>query len=91
MTKSSYYVYILKCADDSLYTGITTDLEKRLKAHNKKQGAKYTRGRTPVTLLYYEEGHDKSSALKREIQIKKLSRKQKEKLIADKDTYENKF
>lgn len=91
MTKSSYYVYILKCSDDSLYTGITTDLAQRIETHNKKQGAKYTRGRTPVTLVYYEEGHDKSSALKREIQIKKLSRKQKEKLIADKEPYENKF
>ncbi|MBP2025939.1 GIY-YIG nuclease family protein [Peptoniphilus stercorisuis] len=75
-----HYVYILKCSDDTLYTGYTNDLEKRIKTHNAKKGAKYTRGRTPVELLYFEEFEDKSSALKREIAIKKLSREKKLKL-----------
>lgn len=75
-----HYVYILKCSDDTLYTGYTNDLEKRIKTHNAKKGAKYTRGRTPVKLLYFEEFEDKSSALKREIAIKKLSREKKLKL-----------
>ncbi|MDO5028014.1 MAG: GIY-YIG nuclease family protein [Bacillota bacterium] len=76
-----YYVYILRCADGSLYTGITNDLERRLKMHNEKKASKYTRGRTPVSLVYVEEDHDKSSALKREIQIKKLTREKKDQLI----------
>lgn len=75
-----HYIYILKCSDDTLYTGYTNDLEKRIKTHNAKKGAKYTRGRTPVELLYFEEFEDKSSALKREIAIKKLSREKKLKL-----------
>ncbi len=78
---NNYYVYILKCRDNTLYTGITTDLENRLKKHNSGVGAKYTRGRTPVELMYYESGLDKSHALKREIAIKKLTRIKKEKLI----------
>ena len=78
---NNYYVYILKCRDNTLYTGITTDLENRLKKHNSGVGAKYTRGRTPVELMYYESGIDKSQALKREIAIKKLTRIKKEKLI----------
>ena len=71
------YVYILRCADDTLYTGWTTDLEKRLHAHNQKQGAKYTKARLPVELLYSETCSNKSEALKREAEIKKLSRQQK--------------
>ena len=78
---NNYYVYILKCRDNTLYTGITTDLENRLKKHNSGVGAKYTRGRTPVELMYYESCLDKSQALKREIAIKKLTRIKKEKLI----------
>lgn len=78
---NKYYVYIVKCRDNTLYTGITTDLEKRLTKHNQGTGAKYTRGRTPVELVYYEKGYTKSEALKREISIKKLTRIKKEKLI----------
>jgi predicted GIY-YIG superfamily endonuclease len=76
------HVYILRCGDGSLYTGWTNDLEKRLAAHNSGKGAKYTRGRGPVALVYLEELPDKSSAMKREAAIKKLSRPQKEALVA---------
>ena len=75
------YTYILKCADDTLYCGWTNDLEKRLKAHNEGKGAKYTRSRLPVTLVYYEEFETAQEAQKREYQIKNLSRKEKLKLI----------
>ncbi|GAB6169045.1 GIY-YIG nuclease family protein [Clostridium carnis] len=75
------YVYILKCSDDTLYTGWTNDLKKRLKVHNSGQGAKYTRARLPVELLYFEEFLDKKDAMKREYEIKKLSRKEKISLI----------
>lgn len=75
------YVYILKCSDGTLYTGYTNNLEKRLKAHNSGKGAKYTRGRRPCILVYYEELRDKSSALKREYEIKQMSREQKLNLI----------
>ena len=81
MKSSSYYVYIIICRDQTFYIGYTNDLDKRIKVHNKGLGAKYTRGRIPVKLLYYEVYDDKSKALKREIALKKLSRKQKEKLI----------
>ena len=77
-----YFVYILRCSDDTLYTGITNNLEKRIHSHNNAPtGAKYTRSRRPVTMVYSEEYEDKSAALKREIAIKKLSRTQKEALI----------
>lgn len=72
-----WYVYILRCADGTLYTGMTDDVEKRLKAHRAGKGAKYTRGRGPLELVYTEQLPDKSSALKREIAIKKLTRAQK--------------
>lgn len=75
------YVYILKCNDDTLYTGWTTDLKKRVKCHNSGKGAKYTRCRLPVKLIYFEKLNDKSSALKREYEIKKLSRNKKLLLI----------
>lgn len=78
-----YFVYILRCADGSLYTGITTDLARRIKAHNEGKGAKYTRSHRPVTLAYREVCSDKSAALKREAQIKKLPRAEKEKLIQE--------
>lgn len=77
-----WFVYILECGDKSLYTGITNDIEKRLKAHNSGKGAKFTKYRCPVVLRYYEKVKDKSSALKREIAIKKLTRQKKLNLIA---------
>lgn len=78
------YVYILECADGSLYTGWTTDLDRRLKLHNAGKGAKYTRSRCPVRLVYKEIFQDKSSALRREYEIKQLTRVQKLFLIAKK-------
>jgi len=81
-----WYLYILRCRDDSLYTGITTNVEKRLEAHNSGKGAKYTRGRGPVSLVYSEECVDHSQALKRELQIKAMPRREKLRLIgAEKD------
>lgn len=70
-------VYILLCADGTLYTGWTTDIKKRLAAHNAGRGAKYTRGRRPVTLLYVEECESKHEAMSREAAVKKLSREEK--------------
>ncbi len=78
-----YYTYILECADGTYYTGYTNDIEKRVKTHNLGKGAKYTRGRTPVKVVYYEEYETMSEAMKRECSIKKLDRKHKEKLVAD--------
>ena len=75
-----WVVYILQCADDTLYTGITNDLPARLEAHESGSGAKYTKGRGPFTLLYSEKCADRSSASKRELAIKKLSRTDKIKL-----------
>lgn len=72
-----YYAYILKCSDNTLYTGYTNNLENRLDTHNKGKGAKYTRVRTPVELVYYEEFEDKIEAQKREYAIKKLKRSEK--------------
>lgn len=79
-----HYVYIVKCSDGTYYTGYTNDLEKRLLAHNAGKGAKYTRNRLPVEMVYFEEYEDKSEAMKREYAIKRLTRKQKEKLISGK-------
>ena len=76
-----WYLYILRCKDGSLYTGITTDVEKRLEAHRSGKGAKYTRGRGPLVLVYREECGDHSDALKREIEVKALTREEKLKLI----------
>ena len=76
-----HYTYILKCKDNTYYTGYTNDLEKRVKAHNEGKGAKYTKGRGPVELVYYEEYEEKSPAMCREWEIKQLSRSEKEKLI----------
>ena len=75
------YTYILKCGDGSLYTGWTNDLEKRIKCHNAGKGAKYTRSRRPVVLVYREQAADRSAALRRERAIKRLTRKQKLELI----------
>ena len=74
-------VYILQCADGTLYTGWTTDLERRLHAHNSGRGARYTRGRRPVSLVYHEEQPTRSVAQKREVAIRRLSRVDKLKLI----------
>ena len=79
------YVYILKCSDNTLYTGWTTSLDKRLKAHNSGKGAKYTKARLPVEIVYFEEFEDKKDAMKRECAIKKLSRQEKLKLINTKN------
>ncbi|MBE6673986.1 MAG: GIY-YIG nuclease family protein [Ruminococcaceae bacterium] len=75
------YTYILKCADGTLYCGWTNDLEKRIKTHIDGKGAKYTRSRLPVTLVYYEEFETSKEAQSREVKIKQLSRKQKLELI----------
>lgn len=79
------YTYIVQCQDATLYTGWTNHLEKRIQAHNAGKGAKYTRARLPVTLVYYEQYETKQEAMRREAEIKKLSRKQKERLIQQKD------
>ena len=76
-----WFCYLLLCSDGTIYCGITNDLDKRLAVHNAGEGAKYTRGRTPVTLVYQERCEDKSAALKREIQIKRLSREAKKLLF----------
>ncbi|MGM9550492.1 MAG: GIY-YIG nuclease family protein [Faecousia sp.] len=77
-----WYLYILQCGDGSLYTGITTDVEKRLEAHRSGKGAKYTRGRVPLELKYRESCGTHSDALKRELEVKRLSREEKLTLIA---------
>ena len=74
------YVYILRCADDTLYCGWTTELNKRLASHNSGRGAKYTRSRRPVELIYVEEYEDRHDALSREWHIKRMSRKEKQRL-----------
>ena len=79
----SWYVYILRCGDDTLYTGITDDVARRLAAHRSGRGAKYTQGRGPLELVYTEEVSDKPAALRREYQIKRLSRLEKERLIEE--------
>ena len=75
------YTYILKCKDDSLYTGWTNDLKKRITSHNAGKGAKYTKARRPVELVFYEEFQTREESMKREYAIKQLSRKEKEALI----------
>lgn len=81
--ESIWYLYILRCRDGSLYTGITTDVEKRLEAHRIGKGAKYTRGRGPLEVVYTEVCENHSHALKREIAIKALTRLEKEKWISE--------
>ncbi len=73
----SWFVYLLQCSDSTIYCGITNNLEKRIKKHNDGKGAKYTRGRRPVTLLKYFDCVDKSAALKLEYKIKQLPREEK--------------
>lgn len=79
---NNWVCYLLRCADDTLYCGITNDLEKRIAAHNSGTAAKYTRSRGPVVLVFVEPCADRSSASKRELSIKQLSRLQKLALIA---------
>lgn len=75
------YTYILECSDGTYYTGWTNDLEKRVEMHNAGKGAKYTKPRRPVVLAYYEAFQTKEEAMRREWEIKQLSRKEKEKLV----------
>lgn len=75
------YTYILRCRDNSLYTGWTNNLEKRIEAHNAGKGAKYTKARLPVELVYYEQFETKEEAMRREYAIKQMSKKEKEKLL----------
>jgi putative endonuclease len=79
----SGWVYIVRCADGTLYTGATTNVEERIKTHNAGKGAKYTRGRLPVNLVFCKEVSDYHEAQKLEYQIKQMTRKQKETLIAE--------
>lgn len=78
------YVYMIECSDGSYYTGYTNNLKKRLAAHNAGKGAKYTKSRRPVRLIYQENFDNKKDALKREYAIKQLARSEKETLINDK-------
>lgn len=78
-----HFVYIVKCSDDSLYTGYTTDVERRVSEHNSGDGAKYTRGRTPVTVVHTETFETQSAAMSREYEIKQLSRDAKLQLIEE--------
>ena len=80
--EKTWYLYILRCGDGTLYTGITTDVQRRLAAHRAGKGAKYTRGRAPLELVYQEQCPDHSQALKREHAIKQLPRRKKLELIA---------
>ena len=81
---TTWWVYFLRCNDNSLYAGVTTDIHRRVKEHNNsKLGAKYTRARRPVSLVYLEEANNKSSACKREYQIRHLTKAKKEQLVHD--------
>lgn len=80
--ENTWYLYILRCKDNTLYTGITTDVEKRFEAHQSGKGAKYTRGRGPLELVYREQCGSHSEALKRECAVKAMTRQQKQDLIA---------
>ncbi len=80
----NWFIYIIRCADDSLYTGVTTDLDRRINEHNAgKTAARYTRARRPVSLVYHERVDDRATACRREYQIKQLSRLDKQHLLAD--------
>ncbi len=80
-----YYVYLLRCADDTLYCGYTTDVQQRVKTHNDGKGAKYTKSRRPVEVVYTEEFLSKTDALKRECAIKRMTREQKILMIQKKE------
>lgn len=81
--KSKYWVYIVQCKDGTYYTGSTNDLDKRIERHNEGYGAKYLKGKLPVKLVYAKEYHYYKNVLRRERDIKKMTRKQKEELIAN--------
>lgn len=83
----NWQVYIILCSDDSLYTGITTDVKRRFAQHHAGTGAKYFRGRSPLRLVYLEGGHDRRSASRREIWIKQLRKVEKQQLIASNDNH----
>ena len=83
---NEHYTYILQCADGTYYCGWTNNLDRRLKAHNEGKGAKYTRSRRPVALVYYEAFSTKEEAMRREYEIKQLPRKKKEELIFKQQT-----
>lgn len=82
-----HYAYMLRCKDNSIYSGYTTDLDRRLEVHNSGKGAKYTRARLPVKLEYFEEFEDKKEALKREREFKKYTHTEKEKIIKNSNNY----
>lgn len=84
--ESVWYLYMLRCRDGSLYTGITTDVERRLEAHRSGKGAKYTRGRGPLTLVYQERCGDHSRALRRELEIKALTAAEKNQMVQQMST-----
>ncbi|WP_254838930.1 GIY-YIG nuclease family protein [Natronomonas marina] len=81
MSGSDHYVYVVECADGTLYTGYTSDVERRVAEHDAGEGAKYTRGRTPVELVHTESFESQSAAMQREYEIKQLSRGEKERLV----------
>ena len=81
----SWYVYMLRCRDNSLYTGYTDDVKRREAVHNSGKGAKYTKSRLPVKLVYFEQYEDRSQAMKRECAIKQLTKAQKEYLVSGKE------
>ena len=81
MTDRDHYVYVLECADGTLYTGYTTDVERRVAEHDAGDGAKYTRGRTPVEVVLTESFDTRAAAMRREHEVKALSRREKERLI----------
>jgi putative endonuclease len=83
--ENNHYVYILECNDGTLYTGYTNNVQKRLQVHSSGKGAKYTRGRLPVTLIYEKQCANKSEALKEEYKIKRLSKQQKMTLVKMRD------
>ena len=79
----NWHVYMILCSDNSLYTGISNDVDRRLSQHARQRGAKYFRARRPERLVYLESGHSRSSASRREAAIKKMQRCEKERLIAE--------
>lgn len=87
--KENCFVYILRCSDGTLYTGWTNSLERRIDAHNSGRGAKYTSGRTPVVLVYSEQCRGKSEAMKREAEIKRMTRATKLALIENRNPHGN--
>ncbi|KOX94945.1 GIY-YIG nuclease family protein [Haloarcula rubripromontorii] len=83
--RSPYHVYVLRCSDNTFYTGYTTDVERRVREHDAGDGAKYTRGRTPVELIHVESFDSQSDAMSREYEIKQYSRAEKERLVESSD------